>query len=73
MSLTIFIPLLDEGTAVWRPVTAVQVAANAYRIDATVIPSDDERWAYSPGELVRCVRRDLSDATNVLVAIARIS
>jgi hypothetical protein len=54
---TIYVALLDEGTDVWRPVSAEPVGNNVFRIDPRAKMPDDERWEYGPGETVRCRQR----------------
>ncbi len=56
----IYIPLLEEGTEVWRPVFGEPFGDDVFRIDPDVNISDDERWAYQPGQLVHCRERWLS-------------
>ncbi len=64
----IYMPLLDEGTPCWRPVQAVRLADDLYRIaDST---PEDEKWMFSPGEVVRCEWRVLADGPS-LVAVER--
>jgi hypothetical protein len=51
--LTIYIPLLNEGTVVFRPTSAVRMGTNTYK----VLPSPDydpnlEEWAFPPGSIV---------------------
>ena len=70
MSTTIYIPLLDEGTSVWRPVVATQIEGDVYRIDGVNPDPECEVWAFTTGELVRCHSRVLSQST-VLVAVER--
>ena len=62
-SETIYVSLLDEGTDVWRPVEAVQVDKNSYRITSPSI--DDESWQFGTGSLVRC-RERFSEETGSL-------
>src|ERR1035441_3482104 len=45
MSITIYISLLDEGTDVWRPVSAERVSGEIYRITGTP-PDDTETWEF---------------------------
>jgi len=45
-------PLLNEGTDVWRPVDATKLSADLYRVDGS-IPAN-EAWEYAPGTIVRC-------------------
>ena len=51
---TIYMPLLEEGTDVWRPVEATHLAADLYRVEGAM-PAD-EAWAFMPGAIVRCER-----------------
>ncbi|QLC21236.1 hypothetical protein HFP51_02960 [Parasphingopyxis sp. CP4] len=67
----IFMPLLNEGTDVWRPVEATLVDANSYRVEGT--PSDGEEWAYGSGTIVLCEWNTLSSGERGLVIISRVS
>ncbi len=49
---TIYMPLLNEGTEVWRPVEATHLSFDLYRVNDRM--PDDEEWAYAPGDTVRC-------------------
>ena len=49
--MKIYVPLLDEGIDVWRPVEAVQETEDVYRILSE--PIAGETWAYSSGSRVR--------------------
>jgi hypothetical protein len=50
MSVTIYMPLLDEGTEVWRPVQAEAQSSNAYLILGPM--PEGEAWAFPPGSVV---------------------
>ena len=55
-NIEIFIPLLDEGTAVSRPTQARLVGPEEY----LVLPTPDydqevEHWEFPPGSVVQCV------------------
>ena len=56
---TIYMPLLNEGVDVWRPVEATHLGGDRYRIDDQV-PSEEE-WAFAPGSIVRCELKTLSE------------
>jgi hypothetical protein len=71
MKKTIYVALLEEGTTVWRPVEAEQVHEEVFRIVGTV--PDDEKWEFSPGELVRCREKAFANEEMVLVAYERVS
>jgi hypothetical protein len=55
---TIYMPLLNEGTDVWRPVEATQLSAGTYRVEGEM--PDDEEWMFAPGTAVRCEPKLLS-------------
>jgi hypothetical protein len=64
----IHIYLKDEGVNVWRPVDAIRLDDDLYKIpDDTLVP-DDEDWQFLPGTVVRCVAKELSGGFR-LVAI----
>ena len=54
----IYVPLLDEGTDVWRPASAEHIREDLYRIVGEA--PEDEQWKFSPGQLVRCRQQKLS-------------
>jgi hypothetical protein len=56
--IQIHIPLLNEGTDVWRPASAEYIRENVYRIAGKA--PEDEQWKFSPGQLVRCRQQKLS-------------
>lgn len=62
---TIHIPLLNEGTEVWRPVVAERSPGGTFRILGEV--PDDEEWAYKPGDIVRVKQHVFSDGTSGLI------
>jgi hypothetical protein len=64
--LTVYVALLDEGTAVWRPVAAEKVGPDLFRL-LDCVPVD-ECWQFEPGEIVRCEARALSGGRAVWVA-----
>jgi hypothetical protein len=65
---TIYIPLLNEGVEVWRPVQGKKVSAFVYRIETENSDPEDEKWQFSTGTYVRCGLRALSGGER-LVAI----
>ena len=53
--LTIYVPLLNEGTSVVRPTQGIKLGENVYR----VLPIEDydpsdEAWEFPPGSVVEC-------------------
>ncbi len=67
---TIYVPLLDEGTEVWRPVAAEELPNGVFRIVAGRPDWNDERWEFPPGAVVCCEQRELS-GESALVAVKR--
>jgi hypothetical protein len=68
-SCTVYVPLIGEGTEVWRQVPAVRVRPGTFRLGGPV--PEGESWAFTPGELVRCAVRVFSDAEQRLAAFER--
>ncbi len=67
-STQIYVTLLDEGTDVWRPVEAVHLCDDIYRITNSNFNSEDERWQFSPGDVVRCQTHVFADGSKGMVA-----
>jgi hypothetical protein len=55
---TVHIPLLDEGTGVWRPASAEHIQDDVFRIMGEA--PKDEKWQFAAGEVVRCPQQQLS-------------
>lgn len=55
----IFMPLLNEGTTVSRPIVAIEMGNNIYNIVGTeqgLGPEDlDEEWLFPIGSCVTCI------------------
>ena len=63
----VFVALRGEGTEVWRPVNARQVAHNLYQILGPV--PDDEEWEFQPSQVVLCEFKKFQDGSSGLVAV----
>lgn len=70
MATTVFMPLLNEGTDVWRPVKATLISPNTYRIDGEM--PDDQEWTFRPGAVVRCVEKAFAGG-NVGLTVVRLA
>jgi hypothetical protein len=53
----IYVEVLDEGTIVFRPVSAVHIRDMIFKIEGDV--PEGETWAFLPGEFVECGYREL--------------
>jgi hypothetical protein len=70
---TIYIPLLNEGTVVFRPAKGLPLGQNTFRVLATDdYDSQAEEWKFPPGSIVECVTQ-IRDGKEVLVATARLN
>ena len=68
MNTIIYVRLLNEGTEVFRPVSATQVALNVFKLDKEhFYDSEDEEWEFSPGSQV-CVEERMLEGNHVLIA-----
>ncbi len=67
----IHIPLLNEGTVVYRPTLGLKIGINLYK----VLPTQDyeasgEQWEFPPGSTVECVVESRG-GSDVLIAKAK--
>jgi hypothetical protein len=65
---TIYMPLLNEGTATWRPVAAERLNEETFRVIGPM--PDDEQWAFPPGSAVTVAPKVFSDGISGTVAVA---
>ena len=65
---TIYMPLIDENTDVWRPVEATPLSADTYRVEGEM--RGDEEWAFPPGTIVRCEYKTFGSGAAGITAIA---
>jgi hypothetical protein len=63
----IFVPLLNEGTNVWRPVEAEHLGDDRYRIIQE--QPEDEEWLVASGQTVQCTPFRFSDGAEGLAAM----
>ena len=66
--MKIYVELRGEGTQVWRPVEALHVQGDLYRITQTNARPDDEDWAFGTGCIVRCKQKRTQEGELILVA-----
>ncbi len=66
--LTIYIPLLNEGTTVVRPSQGVKLGENTYKVLPTQsYDPNDEAWQFPPGSIVACAS-ETRNRQEILVA-----
>lgn len=67
--VTVYVQLLGEGSAAYRPVPAVMLNPSVCILDgADIYDPDDEKWEFLPGSQVTVEKKQLS-AGEVLVAV----
>lgn len=67
----IYMPLLDEGTPVWRPVMAARLDQERFVIISNNINPEDEEWQFSSGDTVRCEMKELMhDEIKIIALVA---
>ncbi len=69
MKKNIYVRLLGEGTVVYRPVLAIEISENLYKIQGKEIHDpDDEAWEFLPESVVVVQRQEL-EGEQVFTAI----
>ena len=66
---TIYMPLLNEGTSVWKPVSAERLSEDTFRVLGSM--PDDEEWAFTPDSIVRVSHQLFGDGRSGFVATAK--
>jgi hypothetical protein len=72
---TIYVCLPDKGVNVWRPVKAMKIRNNVYKIVSENPNPEDERWQFITDDVVKCEIKALSekyDYQNKLFAVEKI-
>jgi len=68
---TIYVPLLNEGTLVFRPTSGIKIGENTFQVLPTPdYDSNVEEWEFPPGSTVIC-SLETRDGQDVLIATAR--
>lgn len=66
----IYVALLDEGTDVWRPVTAIELPGGLFKIlPPHELHDNEEVWEFVPGSIVSIEMMTSSDGTTFPVAV----
>lgn len=71
MNKNIYIQLLGEGTKVYRPVQAVELQKNIYKILNHDYDPEDEEWEFTPNTKVIVEEKEL-EGELVLVAMKEV-
>jgi len=67
----IYVPLLNEGTFVFRPAGGLRLGKNIYRILASEeYDPEDEEWEFPPETIVRC-ETEFRNGEKLLIAKAK--
>lgn len=55
----IYVQLLDEGTESYRPVNAVQLSSDVFRITFDLCPIElNENWEFQPNDVVKVITKN---------------
>ncbi len=66
----VYVRLLEEGTDVYRPVSAEQISSEVFLLSRQEVPGD-EMWEYSPGTRVKVAMKTLSEGrVPVVIGVA---
>jgi hypothetical protein len=68
LMVTIYMPLLNEGTDVWRPVQGTPLGSDRYRVEGHA--ENEEEWAFPPGAVVRCTWKTFRGGEEAWAAVA---
>ena len=68
----IFVELFEEGTDCLRPVEAVPLGDDLFKIPETTEVAEDEVWRFQPGATVRCKWRTGSGGLSGLHAFEQV-
>lgn len=67
-SVVVYVRLLDEGVAAWRPVRALRKGSNVVMLQsADDYDPEDEVWEFVPGQLVAVEERRLDGEPALVV------
>jgi hypothetical protein len=67
----VHVPLVNEGTDVYRPVPAVDIGSGRYvLLRPDQYDPDDEEWMFLPGDVVTCEKSNRDDV-RLLIAASR--
>jgi hypothetical protein len=68
----IYIKLLGEKLEVWRPVEALKMGNDTYKIISPNPEPKIEKWQFKRGDLVQCEDKVFSDGTKGVIAVKKI-
>jgi hypothetical protein len=66
MEATIYMPLLDEGTDVWRPVRASR-DGDVFTVLGPM--PEEETWQFPPDSRVLCARKDFAQRQELIAIV----
>ena len=62
MKSIIYVKVLDENINVWKPINALCIDENTYKID-----DNDDEIEFKKGQIIKVVKKIFSDGTKGLV------
>lgn len=61
--LSVYVELLDEGTPVWRPSSAIKVDDNVFVLTNENYDPNTEQWSVLPGSLITIEQQQTTDGS----------
>jgi hypothetical protein len=68
----IFVRLMGEQMEIWRPVEAVKIDQETYRIISPNPEPKVEKWQFNRDDMVSCQTKTFSDGTSGLIAVRKV-
>lgn len=69
----IYVRLLREKLEIWRPVEAMKLGKNTYKIISPNPEPKLEKWEFERGDVVQCEIKEFSDGKEGEIAIKKLS
>ena len=69
----IYVRLLREKLEIWRPVEAMKLGKNTYKIISPNPEPKLEKWEYKKGDVVQCEKKIFSDGNIGEIATKKLS
>ncbi|GGZ25402.1 hypothetical protein GCM10011273_08470 [Asticcacaulis endophyticus] len=61
--VVVYVELLDEGTPVWRPSSAIKVDGNVFVLTNENHDPNTEQWSVLPGSLITIEQQQITDGS----------
>ncbi len=69
---TIFVLVVNEPSMMWKPVEALAMSDDTYKIISANPDPQGQKWQFVTGNIVRCKQHTFMDGSQGMVAVERI-